>query len=166
MGDPKRSAAELLGGTVGGMMQVMVGHPLDTIKVRVQSKGLGYTSPMQCAQQTMRTEGFRGFYKGVTPPLIMTGIINGVIFAVNGQMKRLVAWASDTNVRMTSADRSTHASIQPDSLSTPQVLTAALMTAPVYTVILSPTEFVKSRLQYQVRYQLLLQSHLISGRFC
>ncbi len=37
-----RAAAELAGGTVGGMLQAVVGHPLDTIKTRLQAQGVHY----------------------------------------------------------------------------------------------------------------------------
>ena len=39
-------------------------------------------------------QGFQGLYKGVGPPVVMVGILNGIMFGVNGQMKRLVAFGA------------------------------------------------------------------------
>ncbi|EDQ85780.1 uncharacterized protein MONBRDRAFT_11618 [Monosiga brevicollis MX1] len=111
---------ELLGGTVGGILQVLVGHPLDTVKVRMQSEqGTRlYGTSWNCFRQTLQQEGITGLYKGVLPPMLMAGVLNGVMFSVNGTMKRLV-------------------------------VLAAIMTAPVYGLVLTPVEYVKSTLQYQ-----------------
>eukprot|EP00730_Choanoeca_flexa_P014346 TRINITY_DN6244_c0_g1_i1.p1 TRINITY_DN6244_c0_g1~~TRINITY_DN6244_c0_g1_i1.p1 ORF type:complete len:297 (+),score=41.04 TRINITY_DN6244_c0_g1_i1:116-1006(+) len=134
---PNRLFAELLGGTVGGVMQVIVGHPLDTVKIRLQSEqgGKYYKGSVDCLTKTVRQEGMRGLYKGVGPPLVMIGVLNGVMFSTNGQMKRLVAWGFDKP--------------SVNELSLPQVVLAAFMTAPVYCAVLTPTEYVKSTLQFQ-----------------
>lgn len=52
-------------------------------------------------------QGFLGLYKGVGPPLLMVGILNGFMFSVNGQMKRLVAWTVNKE--------------KPSQLNTPEV---------------------------------------------
>lgn len=65
-----------LAGGVGGACLVLSGHPLDTIKVRMQTmvtvKGEApmYTSALDCAKKTVGKEGFFGLYKGVTAPLL------------------------------------------------------------------------------------------------
>ena len=48
-----------------------VGHPFDTIKVRLQtSEKSQFKGPLDCLLQTVRKEGLRGLYKGATPPLV------------------------------------------------------------------------------------------------
>lgn len=48
-----------------------VGHPFDTIKVRLQTADKSqFSGPIRCVVQTARNEGVSGFYKGVTPPLV------------------------------------------------------------------------------------------------
>eukprot|EP01147_Barroeca_monosierra_P002699 gene2699-8115_t len=128
-----RVAAELAGGTVGGILQVLVGHPLDTIKVRMQSSNY-YRSLLHCLSETLCKEGASAFYKGVGPPLVMAGVLNGVMFGTNGTMKRLVGYVCDE---------------EPRNLSLLQVTAAALLTAPVYCAFVSPVELVKCRLQIQ-----------------
>lgn len=65
-----------IAGGVGGACLVLSGHPLDTIKVRIQTmktpapgEAPMYTSALDCARKTVQKEGFRGLYKGVTAPL-------------------------------------------------------------------------------------------------
>jgi solute carrier family 25 carnitine/acylcarnitine transporter 20/29 len=58
------------------MAQVVVGHPLDTIKVRLQTQPRGapaYSGMMDCARQTLASEGPSGFFKGMLSPLVMNG---------------------------------------------------------------------------------------------
>lgn len=62
-------------GGVGGMCLVLVGHPLDTIKVRIQTMQVlpGQPPPYQgmvdCASQIVKKEGVKGLYKGMAAPL-------------------------------------------------------------------------------------------------
>lgn len=57
-------------GTFLGVTKNLVGHPFDTIKVRLQTLDGRFKGPMDCVWQTLRKEGIRGFYKGCTPPLV------------------------------------------------------------------------------------------------
>ncbi|RMD44588.1 hypothetical protein DV735_g499, partial [Chaetothyriales sp. CBS 134920] len=60
-----------LAGIASGVAKCTVGHPFDTIKVRLQtSPKARFSGPLDCCLQTLRKEGIRGFYKGMTPPLI------------------------------------------------------------------------------------------------
>jgi|SRR5579871_4742887 len=58
-------------GIFSGFAKLSVGHPFDTIKVRLQtSQRSQFKGPLDCVLQTVRNEGFRGLYKGATPPLV------------------------------------------------------------------------------------------------
>jgi solute carrier family 25 carnitine/acylcarnitine transporter 20/29 len=65
-----------LAGGVGGACLVLVGHPLDTIKVRIQTMTVvpgvppPYAGALDCFKKTVAREGFKGLYKGVTAPLM------------------------------------------------------------------------------------------------
>lgn len=54
-------AQDLIAGTVGGWAQVVVGQPLDTIKVRIQTQPSPpiYRNATDCFQQLIRTEGVK-----------------------------------------------------------------------------------------------------------
>lgn len=60
----KNSAA----GTAGGIAVCIVGHPFDTLKVRLQSQPIEnpiYKGLTDCCKKTYSQEGIGGFYKGV-----------------------------------------------------------------------------------------------------
>eukprot|EP01100_Stratorugosa_tubuloviscum_P012311 TRINITY_DN57_c1_g2_i1.p1 TRINITY_DN57_c1_g2~~TRINITY_DN57_c1_g2_i1.p1 ORF type:complete len:300 (+),score=152.69 TRINITY_DN57_c1_g2_i1:45-944(+) len=65
-----------IAGGFGGSCLVMVGHPLDTIKVRLQTMIIvpgatpPYTGMVDCATKTISKEGFFGLYRGMAAPLI------------------------------------------------------------------------------------------------
>ena len=50
------------------------------IQVRMSSGQAGNASAWQCLQGTVRGEGLLALYKGVVPPLLVTGSINSVLF--------------------------------------------------------------------------------------
>ncbi|EHL03708.1 putative Mitochondrial substrate carrier family protein L [Glarea lozoyensis 74030] len=58
-------------GVFSGVAKLSVGHPFDTIKVRLQtSTSAQFSGPLQCLLQTVRNESITGLYKGATPPLV------------------------------------------------------------------------------------------------
>ncbi|MBA0635706.1 hypothetical protein Godav_025246, partial [Gossypium davidsonii] len=90
-------AKDLTSGTIGGVAQLIVGHPFDTIKVKLQSQHaplLGqppkYAGAMDAVKQTLAAEGPRGLYKGMGAPLATVAAFNAVLFTVRGQMEALL----------------------------------------------------------------------------
>jgi len=67
-----------LAGGAGGACLVLVGHPLDTIKVRIQTmhiepgKEPPYKGTLDCAQKIIAKDGPLGLYRGMAAPL--TGV--------------------------------------------------------------------------------------------
>ncbi|CAK1355164.1 Mitochondrial substrate carrier family protein L [Cercospora beticola] len=58
-------------GVFSGITKLAVGHPFDTIKVRLQTSTHDqFKGPVDALMQTLRKEGINGIYKGATPPLI------------------------------------------------------------------------------------------------
>ncbi|KAG2261832.1 hypothetical protein Bca52824_068911 [Brassica carinata] len=91
------AAKDLASGTVGGAAQIIVGHPFDTIKVKLQSQPaptLGqpprYTGAIDAVKQTVAAEGPKGLYKGMGAPLATVAALNAVLFTVRGQMEGLL----------------------------------------------------------------------------
>ena len=72
-------AADLVAGSIAGSVGCFIGHPLDTIKVRMQ--GRARISAPEVCRRILVLEGPGGFFKGVTPPLISIGIYQSVAFA-------------------------------------------------------------------------------------
>lgn len=90
-------AKDLASGTVGGAAQLIVGHPFDTIKVKLQSQPAPlpgqppkYTGAMDAVKKTVAAEGAGGLYKGMGAPLATVAAFNAVLFTVRGQMEVLL----------------------------------------------------------------------------
>lgn len=87
-------AKDLTSGTAGGVALLVVGHPFDTIKVKLQSQPMAlagelprYSGAMDAVKQTFSSEGPRGFFKGMGAPLATVAAFNAVLFTVRGQME-------------------------------------------------------------------------------
>ncbi|KAI9281290.1 mitochondrial carrier domain-containing protein [Umbelopsis sp. AD052] len=85
-------AQDVIAGTIGGWAQVVVGHPFDTIKVRMQTQPSPpvYKNAVECFQSLFKAEGPKGLYRGVTSPLAGIGICNAVLFTANGNFRRML----------------------------------------------------------------------------
>lgn len=121
-------ALDFFAGCLGGCAGVAVGHPLDTVKVCLQtqdSQNPKYRNTIHCLQSIFAKEGIRGIYRGVTSPLFGVAGINALIFGVYGNTQR---WSKD-----------------PDSLRSHAV--AGGTAGFVQSFICSPMELVKSRMQ-------------------
>jgi solute carrier family 25 carnitine/acylcarnitine transporter 20/29 len=81
---------DIVAGSIGGVAQVLSGHPLDTVKVRLQTQSDIYKGTIDCLSKTVREEGFKGLYKGVQSPLVGLAVMNSVMFLAYGQSKSAV----------------------------------------------------------------------------
>ncbi|KAI7880242.1 mitochondrial carrier [Lichtheimia hyalospora FSU 10163] len=91
-------AKDLIAGTVGGWAQVVVGHPFDTLKVRMQTQPSPpiYRNAMDCFRALVKQDGPKGLYRGVTSPLAGVGFCNAVVFMSNGYFRRMFQWGDET----------------------------------------------------------------------
>ena len=66
------SLRSLAAGGVGGVCAVLVGHPFDLVKVRMQTAEKGvYSGAIDVVKRTVAREGLRkGLYAGVSAPLV------------------------------------------------------------------------------------------------
>jgi solute carrier family 25 carnitine/acylcarnitine transporter 20/29 len=66
---------DVLSGVVAGMSSVTVGHPLDTIRVRLQTSAIGMQAgALAVARALFQEEGIRGFWRGITPPMVSVAV--------------------------------------------------------------------------------------------
>lgn len=128
---------DLTAGTIGGAAQLIVGHPFDTIKVKLQSQPAPlpgqlpkYSGAIDAVKQTISAEGPRGLYKGMGAPLATVAAFNAVLFSVRGQMEALV--------------RS-----EPGPLSVNQQIVCGAGAGIAVSLLACPTELIKCRLQAQ-----------------
>ncbi|XP_030068737.1 solute carrier family 25 member 48 isoform X2 [Microcaecilia unicolor] len=130
---------DFVAGWIGGITSVMVGHPLDTVKTRLQV-GKGYGSTLNCICTVYRNESVAGFFKGMSFPLASIAFYNSVVFGVFSNTQRLI---------------SQHRYENPNHAPALSDLVVASMVAGLISVgIGGPVDLVKIRLQMQTQSQL------------
>ncbi|MCJ1439082.1 carnitine transporter [Xylographa pallens] len=131
----------LAAGGVGGICAVVVGHPFDLVKVRLQTADKGvYTGAIDVVRKTVAREGL-GLYAGVSAPLVGVTPMFAVSFwgyDVGKSLVRSFSPATTANQQFTIA----------------QVSAAGFFSAIPMTLITAPFERVKVLLQIQGQKQL------------
>lgn len=131
-------AKDVAAGTCGGVAVTLVGHPFDTLKVRLQTQSMEkplYNGMIDCAKKTVQWEGLGGLYKGVTSPLAGQMAFRASLFSTFGWAKRWLGTAADGSAReLTAAD----------------FYKAGAITGFVAAFFESPIDFYKSQIQVQV----------------
>ncbi|ODV88090.1 hypothetical protein CANARDRAFT_26248 [[Candida] arabinofermentans NRRL YB-2248] len=82
--------AGFLAGVFSGVMKNAVGHPFDSVKVRLQTSDGRFKGPLDCTLKTLRNEGVKGLYKGFTPPLVGWVLMDSVMLGSLHVYKRFV----------------------------------------------------------------------------
>ena len=88
------TAKSTVSGGVGGSFLVVAGHPLDTLKVRLQTQKpvngvMPYKGTIDCVKKTFKAEGVRGFYKGMLGPLVGVTPVYALVFFGYGVGQRI-----------------------------------------------------------------------------
>ncbi|XP_040904325.1 solute carrier family 25 member 48 isoform X1 [Toxotes jaculatrix] len=81
---------DFIAGWIGGASSVVVGHPLDTVKTRLQA-GKGYKNTLHCVLAIYRKETVMGFFKGMSFPLASITVYNSVVFGFFSNTQRLIS---------------------------------------------------------------------------
>jgi Mitochondrial carrier protein len=85
-----RSAlVEATASVVGSFACVYTGQPLDTVKVRLQSRPQAYSSALQCLTKTLKQESVASLWKGSTPALAGAVTENALAFVLNARLKTI-----------------------------------------------------------------------------
>ncbi len=75
---------DILFGSIAGVIGKIIEYPFDTVKVRLQSQPSTlpqlYTGPLDCINQSLRAEGVRGLYRGISAPLLGAAIETSSLF--------------------------------------------------------------------------------------
>lgn len=119
---------EIVGATGAGCASTLVGHPLDTIKVHLQSNHR-LTGTFQAAQHLLKQESPLVFFRGIAPPLVNAVLMNTVMFSVFYEVKQLLP--------------------QQDDNSYVGALTAGLISGVATACLSTPTDYIK--IQSQLR---------------
>ncbi|KAH9797044.1 mitochondrial arginine transporter BAC1 [Citrus sinensis] len=86
---------EYVAGLIAGVATVIVGHPFDTVKVKLQKHntevhGIRYKNGLHCTARILRTEGVRGLYRGATPSFLGMAFESSLLFGIYSQTKQLL----------------------------------------------------------------------------
>ncbi|MQL96003.1 hypothetical protein Taro_028674 [Colocasia esculenta] len=130
---------EFVAGGFGGMAGVISGYPLDTLRVRLQQPSFGSAdggkvSATRLLRNIVASEGPSALYRGMTAPLASVAFQNAVVFQVYAVLSR----AFDSNSSSNGAP------------SYKSVALAGVGTGALQSLMLSPVELVKIRLQLQM----------------
>ncbi|KAJ4306246.1 hypothetical protein N0V88_001044 [Collariella sp. IMI 366227] len=88
---PHSNYKGFVAGVFSGIAKLSVGHPFDTIKVRLQTTtSTRFSGPLACLTQTLRNEGLAGLYKGATPPLVGWMFMDSVMLGSLSVYRRLL----------------------------------------------------------------------------
>lgn len=113
-----------------GCAGLLVGHPFDTVKVHLQTqdyKNPLYRGTYDCLKKIIQKESVHGLYRGLSSPIASISVLNAIVFGVYGNVQRRTS--------------------EPDSLFAHALAGSAAGFS--QTLICSPMELVKSRLQIQ-----------------
>ena len=151
----KRTAAihDLIAGGVSGSAGIIVGHPLDSIKVRMQMMS-HHSSTVAVGGRTRSSvislSELGSLWKGIGAPLAMAAVVNASVFFTYGGSTRL--WDKHFDATTSKED-----SISSSSSSSGAIRSAAPfktticggLAGVVSSFIICPTEHVKTKLQTQ-----------------
>ncbi|EGO05187.1 hypothetical protein SERLA73DRAFT_44724 [Serpula lacrymans var. lacrymans S7.3] len=130
------NAKSFIAGGFGGASAVLVGHPFDLTKTRLQTAAPGaYTGALDVVRKTLARDGVTGLYRGMVPPLLGVTPIFAVSF-----------WAYDASKRLIFSFTPNRTS---ESLSTAELATAGFLSAIPATLVTAPVERAKVLLQVQ-----------------
>lgn len=127
-----------LSGGFGGVSAVLVGHPFDLTKTRLQTAPEGtYTGGMDVVRKTLKADGVKGMYRGMGPPLVGVTPIFALSF-----------WSYDMGKKIVY-------SLTPDrkdpKLGYGELAFAGFFSAVPTTLVAGPAERVKVLLQVSMR---------------
>lgn len=115
---------------------MVVGHPLDTVKTRLQA-GKGYKNMLHCVLSIYKKETAMGFFKGMSFPLVSITLYNSFVFGVFSNTQRLISKHRYGDGR------------HPNSLL--DLTVASMFTGLASVGLGAPVDLVKIRLQMQTQ---------------
>ena len=124
-------ALDYFAGCVGGGAGIVVGYPLDTVKVHMQTqdyKNPKYKGSWHCFRTLLANESVVGLYRGISSPMAGVAVVNAIVFGVYGEIQKHI----------------------PNPHSLPSHFVAGALAGIAQSPICSPMELAKTRMQLQV----------------
>lgn len=131
-------AKSVTAGSVSGMASVVVCHPFDTIRTRLQISPQRFRGFFDCAAQTIERESAAALYKGFAAPFFTQAVYKSVIFTTSAKFRNDIFPNCQT--------------LQP--WLTPSVisLSSGAIAGGLNAFIVTPVELVRNRLQVQYKH--------------
>jgi len=146
---PVTALQDLIAGGIAGTASVVVGHPFDTYKVRLQTSAYG----------TKQSLNISNLFKGMGPPLSTAAVVNALIFSSYGESSRLYdqyftsQGKGGTDEDNASTNGNTINGSNDDSVTgiSPwkKSFICGSFAGTVQALVICPTEHIKCRLQIQ-----------------
>jgi len=138
-------------GVFSGIAKCQVGHPFDTLKVRLQTTDTTrFRGPLHCLTTTLRNEGITGLYKGATPPLVGWMFMDSVMLGSLSMYRRIVSERLFPHYRDPDPPKPGQANPH-TSVPLPWYGhgIAGIMAGATVSFVAAPVEHIKARLQVQ-----------------
>ncbi|EPS40924.1 hypothetical protein H072_5193 [Dactylellina haptotyla CBS 200.50] len=123
-------------GSFAGMVGKFIEYPFDTVKVRLQTQS-NFKGPLDCFTQGLRNDGITGLYRGIAPPLVGAAAENAGLFfsyTISQNVLRKLAYSNyDPN----------------EKLPMPALLGCGAVSGAFCSLILTPIELIKCKMQVQ-----------------
>jgi solute carrier family 25 carnitine/acylcarnitine transporter 20/29 len=126
---------DMAAGSAGAIAKITVGHPLETLKVRMQSTSNTGNS-LSVLRNLVRNEGVSSLYRGVAPTAMSMLVYNSSLFASFGFVL--------DRVSKSKSESSLH-----------HVALAGGAAGAFCSILTAPLELVRTRMQGKLEYQLL-----------
>ncbi|XP_064652547.1 solute carrier family 25 member 45-like isoform X2 [Lineus longissimus] len=100
----KNSVIDWIAGACGGAAALVVGHPLDTTKVQLQTLEVsqGKLRLLDVLRKIRRDGIFTGFFRGLSMPLYNNSIQFSIYFGVYSQvLKEIIKWRNTSKLAYT-----------------------------------------------------------------
>ncbi|KAL8214664.1 hypothetical protein R6Q57_004113 [Mikania cordata] len=138
-------------GLASGVSMVIVGHPFDTVKVKLQkhnteANGLKYRGGFHCTTRILRTEGVRGLYRGATPSFVGMAVESSLVFGIYSQTKQALQGGDYSR--------------KPEPHI---IIPSAAFAGSIISFVLCPSELVKCRMQIQGTDSVIPAYHKYNG---
>lgn len=89
-------AKDFVAGFVGGAAGVVAGQPLDTLRIRLQQPEHAHGSTARVWRAMAVREGWRALFKGMSYPLLTSGVQNAITFCAYGMAARALSPRSES----------------------------------------------------------------------
>ncbi|PWN38021.1 mitochondrial carrier [Meira miltonrushii] len=146
-----RASKDIAFGSLAGMVSKVFEHPFDLVKVRLQTQPSDrpamFKGAFDCFRQTYVKEGARGLFRGLSMPVFGATLENASLFFtynfVQGQLRQYNGLSTP----------SSSSSLEEDAekpLSMGYLAIAAACAGSVTSVVLTPVELIKCKMQVQM----------------